>query len=140
MIGVIISGHGHFADGLLSAMKIIAGKQAKVSVVNFPEGATSDDLKMHLKEAAEMLGGAQLVFLTDIAGGSPYNQAVLLQNKLTQSCRVFSGVNMPFLLQVLFDREEGDWNDLENRWLSGNIHTAAFYEKKKEEKIKTGGI
>lgn len=139
MVGVIITGHGHFADGLFSAMGLIAGEQEKVKVVNFLDGDSLENLKNHLKQAAEALGGEKLVFLADIAGGSPYNQAVLLQKELPQACRVFSGTNMPFLLSVIFDREE-NLDELEKRWLSPEINVTAFHEKKKKVQAQAGGI
>lgn len=139
MVGVIITGHGHFAEGLFSALKVIAGEPKQVRAVNFLEGDTSADLERHLEEAAESLAGEQLVFLTDIAGGSPYRQAVLLSRRLPQECRVFSGTNMPFLLKLIFDREPGI-KELETHWLGEDIQVQVFHEKKKSVRVQAGGI
>ncbi|MGL5269452.1 MAG: PTS galactosamine/N-acetylgalactosamine transporter subunit IIA [Selenomonadaceae bacterium] len=140
MISVIITGHGEFATGLLSALQLVAGEQSRVTAVNFPEGAGSEDLQRALSEAAAQLGDSEIVFLADIAGGSPYNQAVMLSKKLKQECRVFSGTNMPLLLSVIFDRE-GLLADLCLRWLGAGVQPAIFREKKKIDKsMQAGGI
>ncbi len=139
MVGVILTGHGNFADGLFSAVQLVAGPQDKFRVVNFVEGDSTDVLQQKLQAAAAELGGTELVFLTDIAGGSPFNQSALLANTLVQECRVFSGTNMPFLLQVLFDRAE-DLAALEARWLGGEIQVSAFHPKKKAQHVQEGGI
>ena len=139
MIGIILTGHGHFADGLFSAAQLVAGPQEQLRVVNFPEGDSTEDLQQKLRTAAEELGDRELVFLTDIAGGSPFNQSVLLSQALPQNCQVFSGTNMPFLLQVLFDRED-ELAVLEPRWLGGEIRVAAFRAKKKAQQVRGGGI
>ena len=139
MVGIILTGHGHFAEGLFSAVQLVAGPQEKLQVVNFVEGDSTAVLQQKLRDAAENLGDGELVFLTDIAGGSPFNQSVLLSNSLAQECRVFSGTNMPFLLQVLFDRQDS-LAELESRWLAGEIRVEAFHARKKSHQVQAGGI
>ena len=45
MTGIIITGHGHFPTGLLSAVSLVAGKPEKVEAVDFTEGMSSEELK-----------------------------------------------------------------------------------------------
>lgn len=139
MVGVIITGHARFAEGIFSALELIAGTPEKVKAVNFLEGETSEDLEAHLEKAAECLGGDEIVFLADIAGGSPHRQAVLLSRRLPQECRVFSGTNMPFLLKVVFDRE-GSLESLEKQWLGDDIQVKPFQAKKRSTCTQAGGI
>ena len=44
MTGIIITGHGHFPTGLLSAVSLVAGKPEKVEAVDFTEGMSSEEL------------------------------------------------------------------------------------------------
>ena len=54
MIGIVVAGHGHFAEGLLSSLKMIAGVPEKVVAVNFLEGDSTDTLEKEvLKEIQE---------------------------------------------------------------------------------------
>jgi len=132
MIGVIITGHGYFADGLVSAMEVITGKQKKVKTVNFLAGDTSEILQANLIKAVSELECETIVFLTDIAGGSPFNQSVLLGKSLQQEGGVFSGTNVPFLLEVIFSREIDDLFTLQRNWLaSEQIRIQVYSEQKK---------
>ncbi|MGL4664366.1 MAG: PTS fructose transporter subunit IIA, partial [Clostridium butyricum] len=51
MVGIIVSGHGNFASGLLSTLKLIAGEQENVVGIDFIDGQGSDELKNNIKEA-----------------------------------------------------------------------------------------
>ena len=106
MIGVILTGHASFADGVASAVKLIGGEQEKFVIVNFREGDSGEGLAGKLQQAVEELGCQEVVFCTDLPGGTPFNQSVLLSTKLSNECRVFTGTNLPFLLSILFDRED----------------------------------
>lgn len=35
MLGIILTGHGHFATGLQSSIELIAGEQEKFIAINF---------------------------------------------------------------------------------------------------------
>ncbi|MGM9581197.1 MAG: PTS mannose/fructose/sorbose family IIA subunit [Anaerovibrio sp.] len=139
MTGIIVTGHGRFAEGLFSAVQLIAGPQDSFAAVNFLEGETGEGLQAKLRQAAEQLACEELVFCTDIAGGTPFNQSVLLSGQLNEKCLVFSGTNMPFLLQALFDREEA-LDELEGRWLSGPVQVVPYHAGKKVRHVQEGGI
>lgn len=103
MIGIIVTGHGRFASGLASSIEVIAGKQDKFEAIDFPVGSTNTDLAEELKQAVEGLDCSDIIFCTDIAGGTPFNQSVILSTHLANS-KVISGTNIPVLLEALFSR------------------------------------
>ena len=139
MIGVILTGHGSFSDGLASAVRLIAGEQDEFATVNFVEGDSGEALFGRLKEAAERMSCEELVFCTDLPGGTPFNQSVLLANSLEQNCKVFTGTNLPFLLTMLFDRDDSLQEALP-RWQEFEYKVTMFTGKKKEHKAQGGGI
>ena len=49
MVGIIVSGHGNFASGLLSTLKLIAGEQENVIGIDFIDGQGSAELKNNIK-------------------------------------------------------------------------------------------
>lgn len=108
MVGIIVSGHGHFADGLISASEVIAGSQENLMAVNFPSGDTSENLYEKLEKAVMNMNCQSFLFLTDISGGTPFNQSVLLSSKCGAECRVVSGTNLPSLLEAIFSRAAMD--------------------------------
>lgn len=103
MIGIIVTGHGRFASGLASSIEVIAGKQDKFEAIDFPVGSTNTDLAEELKQAVKRLDCSDIIFCTDIAGGTPFNQSVILSTHLPSS-KVISGTNIPVLLEALFSR------------------------------------
>ena len=111
MIGIIVTGHGRFASGLASSIEVIAGKQDKFEAIDFPVGSTNMDLAQELKQAVEKLDCSDIIFCTDIAGGTPFNQCVILSTHLANS-KVISGTNIPVLLEALFSRKNQNASSL----------------------------
>lgn len=104
MLGIILTGHGHFATGLQSSIELIAGEQEKFIAVNFEEGMSAEQLQKKLREAYENLDTeAGVVIFSDLPGGTPFNQSVLLSKEI-DSVRVIAGINIPSLMEGLFTR------------------------------------
>ena len=97
MYGVIVTAHGSLATGLESALKLVNGEMKNVKYCNFLETYTSEDIKEKIKKAIQELEDYEGIFiLTDIMGGTPSNQAVLLtQNE--KNIKVLGGVNFSML-------------------------------------------
>lgn len=105
MAGIVITGHGNFATGLLSAMELIAGKQEGVKAVDFSDGMSVHELDMELKRAAaEVDSESGIVFFADLVGGSPFKASVLLGQTL--EAEVLAGSNLPMILSVIFTAAE----------------------------------
>lgn len=111
MIGIILTGHGSFASGLASSIDVIAGRQDYFKAIDFPMGSTNTELSEKLQETVKELGCSDIIFCTDIAGGTPFNQSVILSTRLPKS-RVISGTNVPVLLEALFSRFNQDASSL----------------------------
>ena len=78
MTGIIVTGHGHFPTGILSAIALVAGKPENTAGVDFEEGCSSSDLKEAMKLAMESLEGEEVLILADLVGGTPFNVAAAL--------------------------------------------------------------
>jgi PTS system N-acetylgalactosamine-specific IIA component len=100
MIGMIVSGHGHFASGLQVSAKMIAGEHANVRYIDFEEGMGPDKLGEKLSAAYnELAGNDGIVVLSDLPGGSPFKTAV----ECAVACpdkkiEVLAGTNLPMLI------------------------------------------
>lgn len=69
MIGIVVSGHIHFASGMQSAVKAIAGEQKQMEFIDFVESMSTDELEAKLRQAALLAdSGEGVLFLTDIPG------------------------------------------------------------------------
>lgn len=142
MIGMIITGHGQFAEGILSAAELIAGKQEAMTAVNFPAGDTTENLRSKLEAAMKEMACDSYLFLTDLAGGTPFNQSVLLSEQSAVNCRVMSGINLPAAIEAVFARGAGDLQELTQSMLASEQARMRLYEaaNRKRTTQSAGGI
>ena len=53
MIGLIVTGHGHFATGLTTSLNLIAGDAKEYVAVDFESTDSTDDLAKKLTDAMD---------------------------------------------------------------------------------------
>ncbi|MBM3070085.1 PTS galactosamine/N-acetylgalactosamine transporter subunit IIA [Lelliottia sp. RWM.1] len=105
MLGIILTGHGGFASGMEKAMKQILGEQSQFIAVDFPETSTTALLTSQLEQAVSDLDSEDdIVFLTDLLGGTPFRVASTLAMQKPGS-EVITGTNLQLLLEMVLDRE-----------------------------------
>lgn len=132
MIGIVLSGHGQFATGLYSSIQLIAGEQEGFQIVDFSEGMSSELLQEKLATAVETVDQHKgVVIFTDIPGGTPFNQAVMLSTK-KEDVKVVSGTNLPALLDGSFNRETSLESFIAKVLDSGKAGLQQFEQRKKE--------
>lgn len=113
MTGIIVTGHGYFAQGLLSAARLITGNPELVEEINFPEGMGIDELRINMEKAIQDMPTSQILILTDIMGGSPFNTASqLLAGTTDKELNIITGTNLASLLQAIFSRESVSYDQL----------------------------
>ncbi|UPU38982.1 PTS sugar transporter subunit IIA [Erysipelothrix sp. Poltava] len=100
MIGIIVTGHGRFAEGLSSSVELIAGAQPQYKSVLFLEESGPEKLSSDLKEAiAEVNTGEGVLVFTDLKGGTPFKESVMIAMNHTD-VHVLAGTNLPMLLEA----------------------------------------
>ena len=108
MLGIIVTGHGNFASGILSAVELIAGKMENVIGIDFRPDDSGMDLENNLKEALDKLESyPSKVILTDLMGGTPFKTSVVLGME-RENCTVIYGTNLPMVLEFALSTESGD--------------------------------
>lgn len=105
MFGIIISGHGKFAEGFEKTIELVMGNQEKIKFINFSEGKTPVDLEGEFKEAIKAINLEGILFLTDIAGGTPFSIAALMAS---DNLKVISGCNMAMIVEAINLRDTQD--------------------------------
>lgn len=105
MLGIVVSGHGEFAGGLEKTVEYVLGRQENMFYVNFNDGMGTKELEDKYAECIEQSVGEGILFLTDLAGGTPFSTAVNLSMK-NPNIKVIGGCNMPMILSTLELREE----------------------------------
>ena len=100
MIGLVVTGHGLFAEGMHSSAKMIAGENEHIKYVCFKEDMGTTELAADLNAAYDALSDCDgIIVLSDLPGGSPFRTAV--ESAMTQPDKkiiVLSGTNLPMII------------------------------------------
>ena len=104
MVGFIIASHGEFAAGIKQSGSMIFGEQEKVESVVFMPSEGPDDLQRKLQEAIEKVDSEEILFLVDLWGGSPFNQANKLFEEDPEHRAIVAGLNLPMLIEAYASR------------------------------------
>lgn len=104
MISLILTGHGRVASGIHEAINQVFGPQAALFVVDFPAGMGSAELEQQLQAALENCSG-EVVFFTDLLGGSPFRLASTLA-QARPGTEVLAGMNLSLFAEMLFERDD----------------------------------
>lgn len=105
MVGIILASHGEFAEGIMQSGSMIFGEQEKVKAVTLMPSEGPDDLKAKLEEAITSFGeGSEVLFLVDLWGGTPFNQANSLFEDNKDKWAIVSGLNLPMLIEAYASR------------------------------------
>lgn len=101
MVGIILASHGEFAAGIKQSGQMIFGEQDKVEAVTFMPNEGPDDLKAHLEAAiAKFDPDDEVLFLIDLWGGSPFNQANGIFEEHKDKWAIVTGLNLPMLIEA----------------------------------------
>ena len=105
MIGMILVTHGRLADEFVHAMEHVVGEQASVATVCI---GPNDDMEQRRTDIAEAIaavdGGAGVIILTDLFGGTPSNLAISLLE--IGKVEVVAGLNLPMLVKLARIRKD----------------------------------
>lgn len=143
MTGVIITGHGEFAEGIRSVIKLVVGKEKGIGYVNFNENKSTEDLKKDIEEAMKKLDCQDYLIFTDLAGGSPFKKSVEISLE-KNNCEVIAGTNIPMLMEILFKVDILELEELKNKALEIGKKQIFNYKaksnKRKKNNNKKSGI
>lgn len=105
MVGIIIASHGEFSNGILQSGEMIFGKQENVKAVTLMPSEGPDDVKAKMKEAiASFDNQDEVLFLVDLWGGTPFNQANSLLEDHKDKWAIVAGMNLPMLIEAFAAR------------------------------------
>ena len=102
---MVLVTHGRLAAEFIAALEHVVGKQERIAAVCIgPE----DDMEARRSEIIERIGevdgGAGVVLLTDMFGGTPSNLAISVLDR--GNIEVIAGVNLPMLIKLASVRDE----------------------------------
>lgn len=110
MISILLVSHGNLAAAMLESAEMIVGKQPDVYVFGFQPTEAPETLFERLEEALNTLHPQDVLLLSDIRSGTPFNVAGSLMQ--TYGFRHISGVNLAMLIEALTQRYELGMDEL----------------------------
>lgn len=102
MVGLLVTGHGHFATGLGSSLQLIAGENPSIQYVDFEADHSTETLTANLNTAFDKMKDCDgVLVLADLAGGSPFKCAAECKfARPDQKIEVVAGTNLPMLIEA----------------------------------------
>ncbi|MGX7352108.1 mannose/fructose/sorbose PTS transporter subunit IIA [Enterococcus canis] len=105
MVGIILASHGEFANGILQSGAMIFGEQENVKAVTLMPSEGPDDVKAKMQEAiASFDNQDEVLFLVDLWGGTPFNQANTLYEEHKDKWAIVAGMNLPMVIEAYASR------------------------------------
>ena len=96
MVGIILASHGEFANGILQSGSMIFGEQANVVAVTLQPSEGPDDIRAKMEKAiASFENQDEVLFMVDLWGGTPFNQANGLIDGHEDKWAIVTGLNLP---------------------------------------------
>lgn len=104
---VIAVSHGSFSKGLVESVQMLVGEQEDLVAYGlYPEQTVqtlTEQLEEELKKTPE---GEEVLFLTDLFHGSPFNAVVSLMRDY--QFHHITGINLPLAITILLERDCAD--------------------------------
>jgi PTS system mannose-specific IIA component len=102
MIGILVVTHGRLAEELVNAARTIVGEIPAIAAVSIGWTDDMSDARGAIERALADVGGAGVLVLTDMFGGTPTN---VMLPFLSNAVEIVTGVNLPMLIKLVSLRE-----------------------------------
>lgn len=141
MVGIIVTGHAHFATGITSSVELLGGPQEAYIPVDFDDSV--DKLEQDLEAAMQTLKNDDgIIVFADLVGGSPFKTAVTVSMK-HEKVEVIGGANLGMICEIALSRTMGlDLETLAEMAISAGTNSIARFKLAAnfEETVEEDGI
>lgn len=102
---VIVVSHGSYAQGMVDTVQMIAGEQEDLEAFGLMPEESVETLKEKIRKSIEDTGSEEILILTDLFYGSPFNTVVSLMPEY--DFYHITGINLPLMMEVIMGRYAG---------------------------------
>lgn len=104
MFDILVVSHGTLAKSLVETAQLVFGQIDHVKTLGFHLGDSIEELAQQVDRCVtESLKSGDVLVLTDMRSGSPYN--VTVQTMCQHNIQHISGINLPIFLEILSNRD-----------------------------------
>ena len=114
---IVVAAHGDLAGAFLATAELICGRLDDVHAVGLLPTDSPESFGERLMEAAGDPTD-KLLILTDLAGGTPHNVALVATRRLPKAVLI-SGVNLAVLIEAVTSTDALDGESVERLVASG---------------------
>jgi PTS system mannose-specific IIB component len=101
MVGIILASHGGFAEGIKQSGSMVFGEQPNLAAATLLPSMGPEDIRHQMEEAiASFDNPDEVLFLVDLWGGTPFNQANALLAGHEDKWAIVTGLNLPMLIEA----------------------------------------
>ena len=136
---IIITGHNHFASGILSSLTMIAGTKDNIFAVDFLSDDNDESLEGKFNKIISDNKDSEILFVCDLMGGTPFK----VTSKLAftnDSYEVVTGINLGGLIDTSMKLDKMSIGELKISCKDASIKSVIPLEKviTKEESSSEG--
>ena len=114
---IVVAAHGDLAGAFLASAELICGRLENVVAVGLqPEDSPESFTERFMAAVGDP--HANLLILTDLAGGTPHNVALVATHRLPKAVLI-SGVNLAVLIEAAMSTDALDGESVERLVASG---------------------
>lgn len=99
-MNILVTSHAHLSDGLVEAFQTFAYNCPLVHSVCLGDRGV-DEFRADLsKEVESLLSQGKLLIMSDLLGGTPYNESYVHAVEHPQDIKLVAGANLPMLVEA----------------------------------------
>lgn len=102
---VIVVSHGSYAQGMVDTVQMIAGEQEDLEAFGLMPEESVETLKEKIRKSIEDAGSEEILIVTDLFYGSPFNTVVALMPEY--DFYHITGINLPLMMEIIMGRYAG---------------------------------
>lgn len=107
-MNLIIASHGTLCEGLADAFHMLASSEVPITTVSLNDTGIDDFRRRLVAEVEKSKNTAKTLILTDLYGGTPFNESFALYLADPENLRVVAGVNFPMLIEAGMAAQDSD--------------------------------
>ncbi|MBO0452319.1 MULTISPECIES: PTS sugar transporter subunit IIA [Enterococcus] len=96
---LLLLSHGELCQGLISSYQMIAGENKDIAAVSLTDTGIQD-FSERLNKVLTGLEAEDVLILTDIKGGTPYNEAYKYYLSNENRVQLVAGMNLPMVIEA----------------------------------------
>lgn len=133
---IILIGHGNYATGMKSSIDLIAGINSHLFAIDFTENDSELTLKEKIYHVIDEIIDQQILFVCDIAGGTPFKVAASIAN-FNENMELVAGCNLSSLLEAIFQNDTLSLDELAKLIVNATKNSAIQFNKIEISQVKS---